>query len=157
MLHRGETAAMKSLSKPVSYRTVPMLRHARASARRHPRTPILTNEAGMLFDIRYFHFWNSAKARMFMKTNGLFHQSRNIHENRALIVLRGPAHSAPSALMGRPYGCGHRLWQTPAGDSKFSTSKMKESPTMLLKTKDAIFYPTMCMINKVVSAPIPRC
>jgi len=29
---------------------------------------ILTNEAGMFFDIRHFHFWNSEKAGMFLKT-----------------------------------------------------------------------------------------
>ena len=29
---------------------------------------ILTNEAGMLFDISHFHFWNSVKAGMCMKT-----------------------------------------------------------------------------------------
>jgi hypothetical protein len=34
---------------------------------------------------------------------------------------------------------------------------MKESPTMLLITKDRIFYPTMFMINKALSAFIPRC
>jgi hypothetical protein len=36
-------------------------------------------------------------------------------------------------------------------------TNMKVSPTMLLIIKDLIFYPTMCMINKVLNSPIPRC
>ena len=39
----------------------------------------------------------------------------------------------------------------------FWTSKMKGGPTMLSKTKGRIFYPTMSMINRVVSPAIPRC
>ena len=38
----------------------------------------LTNEAGMSFDIRYFHFWNTNKAGMFMKTKMLSTKSRNV-------------------------------------------------------------------------------
>jgi len=33
---------------------------------------ILTNEAGMFFDIKRFCFWNSRKAGMLMKTRCLF-------------------------------------------------------------------------------------
>jgi len=40
----------------------------------------VTNEAGMLFDIRHFHFWNSAKAGMFMKISSLLAESRNVYE-----------------------------------------------------------------------------
>jgi hypothetical protein len=36
-------------------------------------------------------------------------------------------------------------------------TNMKVSPTMLLIINDGIFYPTMCMINKVVISPVPRC
>ena len=100
MLHRGETAAMKSLSKPVSYLTVLMLSHARASARRHRRTSIFTNEAGMLFDIRHFHFWNLAKAGIFMKTEGLSRESRNVDENKGLSVLKPRRQSAATAVIG---------------------------------------------------------
>jgi hypothetical protein len=35
-------------------------------------------------------------------------------------------------------------------------TNMKESPTILLIIEGRFFYPTMCMINKVLSSPIPR-
>jgi len=41
---------------------------ARVGRSRHIGDLILTNEAGMFFDIRHFHFWNSGKAGMFLKT-----------------------------------------------------------------------------------------
>jgi hypothetical protein len=42
-------------------------------------------------------------------------------------------------------------------DQKKITSKMKESPTMLLITKDRFFEPTMLLITNVVMAANPRC
>ena len=71
---------------------------------------IITNEAGMLFDIRYFHFWNSAKAGMSMKISGLSNQSRNVYESKSLIILfgraRGKVHAMSTAtvLVSKPLG-----------------------------------------------------
>jgi hypothetical protein len=43
------------------------------------------------------------------------------------------------------------------GAGKIETTNMKESPKMLLITKDNFCYPTMFMINKAVNSTIPRC
>jgi len=59
-------------------RKVPLLGYDAAEGSHNGLKSILTNEAGMFFDIRYFHFWNTGKAGMFMKTRALITKSRNV-------------------------------------------------------------------------------
>jgi hypothetical protein len=58
---------------------------------------------------------------------------------------------AEPALSGSEWEC---LCHPEGGKKR---TNMKVSPTILLIIKDRIFYPTMFMINKIVSSAIPRC
>ena len=55
---------------------------ARVARSRRIGDLIFTNEAGMLFDIRHFHFWNSRKAGMLLKTRRLSIESRNVIDDK---------------------------------------------------------------------------
>ena len=65
---RAGLASARQAPRCIGYAKVALLAPAAAVVKKS----IFTNEARMPFDISNFHFWNSSKAGMLMKTSDLF-------------------------------------------------------------------------------------
>jgi hypothetical protein len=123
-----------------------LLIRAAATRQSKPKTPLestrLANEAVIYLTMQDLPFESRQLTDKYSRYS--------IFDRNAPKVSRFPANQALCAHFDAAEG------PTTRGEKKI-TSKMKEQPTMLLIIKDRIFYPTMSMINKVVSSPNPRC